>query len=252
MRLGARVEPNPETPSLRHSVETALDMTPQGRRSARPSGASPYRLAYKRISAVARLRYAGIMVGCIALAVPLSPASAGFFDFLFSPARPPAAPFLRRPPMHFWHRQQARTHAYAERRQTHFEHHQKKVAMATRHKIVAAKADAVPRGVVDLMDDASLRNGDAVMTPDGLRVFVGDEGPHHSSDDFAKLSETEGLSKREQTALVAVDAAYQDAGKDAGEPPPALVTARSVAEAGLSVGVPIIDPKGRKVRYVGP
>ena len=128
---------------------------------------------------------------------------------------------------------------------------------------------------VDLMDDDSLRDGDAVMTADGLRVFIGEKGPHHEQDDFVKVSETDGLTRRKRAALLAVDKGYPGA--------PAVVTGRSVSErksaeapvgasgdvaketaaaaedAGnsaapseLSAGVPIIDPRGRRLRYVGP
>jgi hypothetical protein len=84
-----------------------------------------------------------------------------------------------------------------------------------------------------------------VMTQDGLRVFVGDEGPHHSQGDFASVSETEGLSRRARSALLAVDAGREGAR-------PALVTGRSAAGTGISAGAAIVDAKGRQIRYVGP
>jgi hypothetical protein len=173
--------------------------------------------------------------GCILFAIPVGPASAGFFDFLFAPARPvePAMPVYRRPPRFF------------HPRLAHVEHHRKKVAAVHPHKIIEAKTHPVAGRVVDLMDDDSLKNGDAVMTADGLRVFVGDEGPHHSEGDFVKISETDGLSKRERGALLAVDAGHE--GDRA-----ALVTGRSAADMGISAGAPMVDPRGHKIRYVGP
>ena len=83
------------------------------------------------------------------------------------------------------------------------------------------------------------------MTADGLRIFIGSEGSHHTLDDFASVSETEGLSRRKRSALLAVDAGH------AGEQP-GVVVGRSAAEPGLSSGVPIIDARGAKIRYVGP
>jgi hypothetical protein len=214
MNFSAPVEPDQETPPPRR-VEISLDRTPQARRLS--SGA----------------RYAGVAAAsCIALAIVVSPARAGFFDFLF-PSAQPAMPAYR-PPPHFFHRRIA-----------HVEHHQKKIVAAPRHRIVEAKAHPVAPGAVDLMDDDSLRDGDAVMTPTGLRIFVGSEGRHHSQGDFARISDTEGLSRRARSALLAVDAGH------AGEQP-ALVTGRSATDAGISAGVPIVDPRGQKIRYVGP
>ncbi len=129
----------------------------------------------------------------------------------------------------------------------HVEHHKKKVAAAPRHRIVEAKAHPVAPGSVDLMDDDSLRDGDAVMTADGLRIFVGSEGRHHSSDDFARISETEGLSRRERSALLAVDAGRAGEGRQ-----PALVAGRSASNKGISAGVSIVDSRGARIRYVGP
>jgi len=181
-------------------------------------------------------RFGGASVACILLAMPASPASAGFFDFLFPPAQParPAMPMYR-PAPHFVHHRIA-----------HVEHHKKKVALAHRgHKIVEAKAHPVAPMAVDVMVDESLRDGDAVMTAEGLRVFVGLERSHHTQDDFASVSDTEALSRRKRTALLAVAGGREGAQSQ-------LVVGRSAAEPGLSAGVPIVDARGVKIRYVGP
>jgi hypothetical protein len=214
MSSSAPVESNPETPSPR-GIEICPDRMLQAR----------------RLSSAAR-RATIAVASCIALAIVVSPARAGFFDFLF-PSAQPAMPAYR-PPPHFFHRRIA-----------HVEHHQKKIVAAPRHRIVEAKAHPVAPGAVDLMDDDSLRDGDAVMTPTGLRIFVGSEGRHHSQGDFARISDTEGLSRRARSALLAVDAGH------AGEAP-APVTGRSATDTGISAGVPIVDPRGQKIRYVGP
>ena len=170
-------------------------------------------------------------VACILLTMPASPASAGFFDFLFPPAQP-AMPIYR-PAPHFVHHRIA-----------HVEHHKKKVAAAPRHRIDEAKHLVAPIAV-DVMDDETLRDGDAVMTAEGLRIFIGSERPHHTQDDFASVSDAEALSRRKRTALLAV-AGAREAGQST------LVAGRSAAEPGLSAGVPIVDARGAKIRYVGP
>ena len=99
--------------------------------------------------------------------------------------------------------------------------------------------------VVGLMEDESLRNGDVVMTADGLRVFTGSAGSHHSEEDFAKISDTEGLSKTQRSALLFLDSGAAGGGA-------MLVAGRSVAEPSNTAGEIITDPRGNKIRYVGP
>ena len=125
---------------------------------------------------------------------------------------------IYRPAPHFLHHRIA-----------HVEHHKKKVAAAPRHRVAEAKAHPVAPGTIDVMDDDSLKRGDAVMTAEGLRIFIGSEGSHHTQDDFASVSETEGLSRRKRSALLAVDAGH------AGEQP-GVVVGRSAAEPGPFVG----------------
>ena len=230
MSISALVEPKQETPSPGRSVAISRDATPEGRCSERAA-----RRKFLPLAACAH-RATIVAAACIALAIPASPATAGFFDFLFPPAQP-AMPAYRPPPrQHFFHHRIA-----------HVEHHKKKVAAAPRHRIVEAKAHPVAPGSVDLMDDDSLRDGDAVMTADGLRIFVGSEGRHHSSDDFARISETEGLSRRARSALLAVDAGRAGEGQQ-----PVLVAGRSASNKGISAGLSIVDLRGQKIRYVGP
>ena len=97
------------------------------------------------------------------------------------------------------------------------------------------------------MDDDSLRPGDAVMTASGIRIFIGSSGTPHVPQDFRKLSEITGFSKRERKALAALDA--QGSGLDGN---PGMATGRSASELNLVFGETIIDPQGRSIRYVGP
>ncbi len=105
-------------------------------------------------------------------------------------------------------------------------------------------------GPVDLMNDESLQDGDAVMTRAGIRIFVGDSSEHHKLTDFKKISEIKGLSKRERSALADLDTPGSNSYAKNGKPE--IVTGRSVKDSSLAPGEMIIDPKGRSIRYVGP
>jgi hypothetical protein len=170
-------------------------------------------------------------IACLALTFPLSAANAGFFDFLFSPLQPaaPAQPSYQYPPQS----------GYPG----------KKKRAAHRPKNLVAKIHPGRQGhdVIGLMDDESLKNGDVVMTPAGIRIFTGSSGPHHSEDDFAKISEMKGLSKTQRSALLFLDSGAANAGIE-----PGILAGRSVADGGPTAGEMIKDPKGNKVRYVGP
>ncbi len=184
------------------------------------------------------LAVAIVTVGLVqSIAFP-SFAHAGFFDFLFGPFQTQAVrPYDVYPGF--------RRHAD---RGFHRHRHQHRVA-AHRQLIAADETDRPERPLAptDLMDDDSLRRGDAVMTPTGIRIFVGSSGDHHEPEDFRKPSEIKGLSKSERKALAALDA--QGSGMDG---KPAMATGRSASELKLVFGETIIDPQGRSIRYVGP
>jgi hypothetical protein len=180
-------------------------------------------------------------VGVVPGIVFPSIAHAGFFDFLFPPpAVPDTRPFEAGP-------------GYMDfRRRAGHGFHQHKLA-ARRKLILADKTDhpTQPLAPTDLMDDDSLRHGDAVMTQTGIRIFVGNFGDHHEPEDFRKITEIKNLSPRERNALVGLDAPGSNTiGHKSGEP--GMVTGRSAIERKLSVGETISDPSGRLVRYVGP
>ena len=167
----------------------------------------------------------------LALTVPFSAANAGFFDFLFAPQPAQTAAPVYRPAPHF-----------------HY-HYQPKRKVVSRHaKFADDRTHPSPvRLVSSFMDDDSLKDGDVVMTRDGIRIFTGASGAHHTSDDFAKISEFRHLSSQKRTTLLAIDA-----GSAAAEPSSALLAGRSAADSGLSAGEMITDPRGNKIRYVGP
>lgn len=168
-------------------------------------------------------------------AFPLNAANAGFFDFLFAPFHPAPA----QPSLSDQYLSQPKKKKFA---------HRPKDLVARVHPGRDGRGRQAPTNV-SLMDDESLRNGDVVMTSDGLRIFTGSAGARHSDDDFAKISETEGLSAARRSALVFIDAGAADARAAQ----PALLDGRSVAEASATnEGETIIDPHGNKIRYVGP
>ncbi len=161
---------------------------------------------------------------CCACAIPV-PANAGFFDFLFPPQPQVVTPY----------------YAPSYERQPH------KKVVKIHPKIVVGKTHPTLQHVVSsVMEDESLKNGDAVMTEDGLRIFTGSRGSRHSSEDFARLSDIKkGLSKAQRSALLAIDAKGR-------APAPALLDGRSIADPAPARGESITDPKGVKIRYVGP
>jgi hypothetical protein len=164
-------------------------------------------------------------------------AHAGFLDFLFGPfqtrVRPDGGYFGGMP--HWGTDQGFRRRAHGHK------------LTARRKLLVADNHQAGPLPPADLVDDDSLRPGDAVMTTSGIRIFVGSSGTPHAPQDFRKLSEIKGFSKRERKALAALDA--QGSGLDSN---PGMATGRSASELKAVSGETIIDPRGRSVRYVGP
>jgi hypothetical protein len=164
-------------------------------------------------------------------------ARAGFFDFLFGP---PAVP-----------EQQPYD---AERVYRHrFSHGFHAHKPAARHKLALAdKPDhpVRPLAPADIMDDPSLKRGDAVMTPAGIRIFVGYSGVPHHPEDFRKISEVKKLSQRERSALAALDTPAIKVEKQGADQGPAM--GRSASEHKITAGETITDSNGRTVRYVGP
>jgi hypothetical protein len=185
------------------------------------------------------LAVAVVTVGLVqSIAFP-SIAHAGFFDFLFgqlfqSRAARPNGGYFGGMPAH-WGADPGFRHRHGHK-------------LSARRKMVVADNHPVgPVPPTDLMDDESLRRGDAVMTPTGIRIFIGSSGDHHEPEDFRKPSEIKGLSKSERKAFAALDA--QGSGTDA---KPGMATGRSASERKLVFGETIIDPQGRSIRYVGP
>jgi hypothetical protein len=189
----------------------------------------------------------GVAIAAVTVALGISfpsLAHAGFFDFLFGQlfqgrAVRPHEGYFGGMPGHW---------GADPRRRADSGFHRHGHRLSARQKMLVTDNHPVgPLAPTDLMDDESLRRGDAVMTPSGIRIFIGSSGSHHAPEDFRKPSEIKGLPKRERKALAALDA--QDSGTDG---KPGMATGRSASELKLVFGETIIDPQGRSIRYVGP
>ena len=164
-------------------------------------------------------------------------AQAGFFEQLFGAAPQSAPPVL------------APSYGYDGPRA--FEG----APVPHRAKRKVAVADQKPKlqKPTDLMHDTTLQNGDAVMTKDGLRVYIGDEGAaKHKRDDFEPINAVDGMPKQERNALVAMDTTVNDPLRGA-LTPDTIASGRSASVASpVSAGHAVVDPRGKTVRYVGP
>ena len=181
------------------------------------------------------IRRAVALVGVAgSLALLPGSAQAGFFEQLFGmqPAPEVQQPAVASPDVQFAPR---RVHRAPVRR---------KVATA-----VVTDGRQTP---TDLMHDKTLHRGDAVMMKDGLHVYRGSAQGTHEAHDFVPLDES-GLPRKERLTLAAVDTTRASvADKDAGAPG-SLASGRSAAvSAPISEGTMVTDPRGSKVRYVGP
>jgi hypothetical protein len=180
---------------------------------------------------------AASLLASMSAPLPASAASTDFFDFLFNPKSPLWAPFRQEP------EQPVQRAAPVRKKKPH------NLAMRTMHLVEKARPSGLPLASRDFMDDRSLRGGDAVMTPSGIRIFTGPPGSRHTPENFARLSEIKGLGKHERAALAVLD--DRGSGASRAEPERSLATGRSAAERDAA-GSLITDPKGRTIRYVGP
>lgn len=183
--------------------------------------------------------------GCAVLAASMlaivsapPPASAGFFDFLFNPKAPIWNPFAPAPEQ----AQPTQRAAPARKKKPH-------AVARTLHLLERTRPSGLPLASRDFMDDGSLRGGDAVMTPNGIRIFTGPPGARHRPENFVRLNEIKGLGKQERSALAALEA--RTSGVSRTEAKQSLATGRSAAGT-IAAGALITDPKGRTIRYVGP
>ncbi len=120
------------------------------------------------------------------------------------------------------------------------------------HKMGPDKPAALTHQSAALMKDATLREGDAVMTQNGIRIFAGSSSDGHRVTDFVPLADTKGLETAERVALAEIDAHRSEDGwqsKSSGQDQ--LLTGRSAGNMAHAWKW-VRDPKGVLVRYVGP
>ena len=177
-----------------------------------------------------------LAIGVVAGLVTASTgAQAGFFEQLFSgfqaqaPAPQPSYEYNPAPRM-------------SARPQVH--HFRKRVA--------SVSSKPVLQKTTDLMDDKTLRSGDAVMMKDGLHVYAGPESSNHERDQFVRLDEAHRLSDKERVRLASVDTTRNDPLMHDNQTN-TIASGRSAAVGSpIVAGYRITDVKGESVRYVGP
>ena len=104
----------------------------------------------------------------------------------------------------------------------------------------------------DIMHDATLRPGDAIMMKDGIHVYKGDEASHHDADDFVGLDDAGKVSRRERQELVAMDTTRNDPLRG-NLAPDTIASGRSASvSTPITSGYKITDAHGKSIRYVGP
>lgn len=198
-----------------------------------------------------------VLVACAAC-FSLAPAvaQAGFFESLFglspAPAPAPAAAAPSASASPYLSRSRSRYRTGYEPREHRRREHRAIEARDDGHRRAkrehAASDQPKLQQTTDLMDDRTLRAGDAVMTKEGLRVFAGVQADHHADADFVPLHAARRGRKGRRLALVAIDdAAHLDIGRDR----------RAGLETGRSVSVaterrPSFADAKVMVRYVGP
>ncbi|ACB94520.1 hypothetical protein [Beijerinckia indica] len=174
--------------------------------------------------------------------LPVQPAQAGFFEALFGLEN--NEPRISVMP--------------AERH--HTIHHPSPKKRPKMH----ARVHAAPKPVImhvltgepmqALMRDTTLQQGDVVMTPKGLRIFMGESESPHEAKDFLALSALSGRKARHKELLTAIDSARanpifpprQEVTDD-------LASGRSVAlDASVSIPIALRSETRPFIRYVGP
>ena len=100
---------------------------------------------------------------------------------------------------------------------------------------------------ISLLKDYTLRKGDGVMTPKGIRVFRGAQHWPYKRNDFMSLAEALDLSGTDRGALAAIERAAKGLRPAVAKASPPLVTKPNATPVRMEP-----NPNGRKVRIVGP
>ncbi len=227
------------------------------------------------MACVAALLFAGLNVG------PAS-AAGGFFETFFGrpgySAAPPTAYFQRSVPPAI---QPLREQRLAITHRAH-RHDRKKAATVNhgKHTVASRSKAATPMAyapiesagkpatrtccasaqdaIAMVAHDNTLRPGDALMTPNGLKVFVGSSRTVHDKQDFVAISKAAGvgaLIRSNLAVLVPPDQRPRTSPTSTtrrarmerpADPPPVTIHV-----AGAVPVMTIVDPRGRTLRFVG-
>lgn len=181
---------------------------------------------------------ASVFAIALGVCTPATANAAGFFEQLFG-MTPQSAPQAAPVPSYGYDQPQGYFDAPVVRHRA-----KRKVVVDDKPKL---------QKPTDLMHDATLQTGDAVMTKRGIEVYVGDDRDHkHNASDFEAVDSVQGMPKQERKALVAMDTTRNDPLRGS-LTPDTIASGRSAAVAApVAAGHPIVDAKGKTVRYVGP
>ena len=184
------------------------------------------------------------LLACFALSTQVGVAHAGFFDSLFGTSAPAYQPAPSYNPGSRLDDRYLESRPFERmRRQIH------RAAAAPKEDHAAIKEAAKS---TDLIHDRTLRSGDAVMTDKGVRIYSGDKrSGTHDRDEFAKLSDVQGMSRELRTTLDAINAHRSQSTWQVGEAEVPLQTGRSVY-GDLKPPRTTTDKEGRTIRVVGP
>ena len=175
----------------------------------------------------------GVLAG---LASAPTGAQAGFLDQLFGVFQ---APTPAQQPSFDGDRATATAPALVERKRV-------------RRHVAVVSGKPVLQKTTGLMDDKTLRTGDAVMMGNGLHVYAGPEASTHHLGQFVSLDDARHLSDKDRFKLAAMDITRNDP-LSQGKNPDTIASGRSAAvSAPIVVGYRITDSKGASGRYVGP
>ena len=121
-----------------------------------------------------------------------------------------------------------------------------------RRHVAAVSSKPVLQKTTSLMDDKTLRPGDAVMMKDGLHVYAGPKSSIHEPDQFVSLDDARHLSSKDRVKLAAMDGTRNDPLTNGGNPDTVASGRSAAVSAPIVEGYRITDAKGASVRYVGP
>lgn len=127
---------------------------------------------------------------------------AGFLDSLFGGPRPGAVYNTPSPYGNYGYDHDASPYGEPRQRRRAVQAKPRKEAPPAKVEAICCKNGEDPMQA--LMQDTTLVAGDVVMTPNGMRTFVGNSAPHRESD-FIDVSKSRLISQNQRRQLMAMD-----------------------------------------------